>query len=99
MGQHTPGPWRVEWIDDSHGWILDKVGNYLFEIVTSDEEGLLASPAEQVANARLTAAAPTLLTMLERLLREVGDTAGILALAVCSLDIEQARAAIAKATN
>lgn len=62
---HTPGPWRLDWLDDDNAWILDSKGNYLFEVVTHDGEGLFVSKDQQIANGRLVAATPTLLTELE----------------------------------
>jgi len=67
---HTPGPWRAEWLDDNFGWITGTGAEgrmYLAEIVTSDDEGMLAPPDEQKANADLFAAAPDLLAACEEL--------------------------------
>jgi hypothetical protein len=95
--KHTSGPWKSYlYGKDSQGRTIATVGandgNYrICEISPYDLEF-----ADVAANARLIAAAPDLLCMLERVLD------GVLRLpeiprTLCSLDIEQARKAIAKA--
>lgn len=65
-GQHTPGQWSYDFLDEENGWILDQHSNYIAEIVTSDEEGkFIRNGKERVANARLMAAAPELLEALK----------------------------------
>jgi hypothetical protein len=59
---HTPGPWRV--VDHNH--IKDSAGNW---IASADVHGIsYAKPtdAERAANARLIAAAPTMVDLLQR---------------------------------
>jgi hypothetical protein len=68
---HTPGPW------ESDGQFIvapDPAGIhpdiYIAEIVATDDEGRMAPPKQQVANASLIAAAPFL---FESLLTIAGD--------------------------
>lgn len=100
--QHTPGPWRAEWLDDLDGWIMDGAGNYLATIVTEDDDGFLVPAAEQEANARfivqacnsfeeLLAAAKLSLEELEYLHKRLG-------LSPCAASVDL-RKAIAKATS
>ena len=84
--KHTPGPWlnRTHSISAQSGAIIAKTVDSKVDYETKD------------ANARLIAAAPELLTMLDRLLSEYltrDPREGHVAL----LTIEQARAAITKA--
>ncbi|HTF55980.1 MAG TPA: hypothetical protein VK661_01815 [Planctomycetota bacterium] len=68
MKNITFGNWHAEWLDESHGWVMDENGAYLAEIVTYDDEGrFLATPQEREAAAQLMAAAPRLLRALKRL--------------------------------
>jgi hypothetical protein len=87
--KHTPGPWMV-----------DRPGT-LFHIRTMDEiNGTVATcdpcdfaTQEQLANARLIAAAPELLEALRELVESVAiSDPGV-------YDLDAARAAIAKATG
>lgn len=97
--QHTPGPWDVNepdakggvWVDANDGLTVARVG------------GGVSSVAEAIANARLIASAPDLLSALEKalaslegqaeLLRHCGAAYGI------GATLAQARAAIARATE
>lgn len=68
MKTPTFGDWRAESLDDLNIWILDAEGNYLAQIVTSDEEGrFLRSTRRREAAANLMAAAPKLLKALKKL--------------------------------
>jgi hypothetical protein len=62
MTQHTPGPWRHDWqfivAPDPAGIHPDI---YIAEIAETDDEGRIALPEQQQANASLIAAAPALL--------------------------------------
>lgn len=91
--QHTAGPWRAEYLDSMNGWIMDENGNYLATIVTSDDEGMVVSEEEQLANARLMASAPDLLSVLKEAVdhKHVYDTNPAL--------VELFEAVIAKATK
>ena len=88
--QHTPGPWNVgdDSPNDYEGPIID-TRDRAVAVITIDHE--TESTPEDRANARLIAAAPELLAMLERVLDGV--------LRLPPLDIEQALAAIIKATG
>ena len=66
--QFADASWYADWLDESHGWILDQDGRYLAEIVTCDDEGrFLDSIEEREAAAQLMASAPKLLRALKRL--------------------------------
>ena len=60
--RHTPGPWPHNWqfivAPDPAGIHPDI---YIAEIVDTDDEGRMAAPKQQDANANLIAAAPALL--------------------------------------
>ena len=75
MDKCTIPPWRTEWLDDEHGYILDAEGNYLAEIVTFDEEGRYR-PDEMKANAELMAAAPELLWACKALAERLNEADG-----------------------
>lgn len=83
--QHTPGPWlagqTITAADPGRA-----PGSY--------ERITIASRVNNMANARLIAAAPELLNMLQRMIDETGGGC-----APCELTREHARAAIAKATG
>lgn len=96
MTKHTPGPWRIE-IDDSP----DAEWSRRYPNIIADEyevvgtEGMYGDLETDMANARLIAAAPELLAaldMMERHFSRYDDTHN-------NLVLEQARAAIAKATG
>lgn len=101
--KHASGPWSIEHCrnDDGSPFISisgnGPTGTWLADIQPPSINGEtpVIGPL-QIANAHLIAAAPDLLCMLERVLD------GVLRLpeiprTLCSLDIEQARKAIAKA--
>jgi len=94
---HTPGPWSVQ----PGGYcrsVIHRAGHP--DQVVANAYGNEETAA---ANARLIAAAPDLLNMLQRMIDECGQTRvapeGILASAPCLLTLEHARAAIAIATG
>ena len=84
MSKHTPGPWRV---------VEDRVPSSLevYAGKTAIAECWRRADVEtEIANARLIAAVPDLLKALEFVIRGVPDTWEC---------VQQARAAIAKATG
>lgn len=90
--KHTPGPWET--FPNAGGHVVQ---GEAFETIAVLPKWDKEHTDEQTANARLIASAPGLRCMLQRLLD------GVLMLpelprTLCALDIEQARAAIAKAT-
>jgi len=66
--KHTPGPWRVE--DDVQGCKNIFAGTDAFATVHADRDSVAYThgidEAEDAANARLIAAAPDLLAMLQK---------------------------------
>lgn len=55
-------------------WILDSEGNFLADIITTDDAGKCErDPRKRLANARLIAAAPRLLAAIKRMLVVKGD--------------------------
>jgi hypothetical protein len=90
---HTPGPWESDWqfivAPDPNGVHPDI---YIAEIAETDEDGRVASPEQQEANACLIAAAPALLDAALLVIRRW--TQGDLAEAVRGLD-----AAVSAATG
>ena len=92
--KHTPGPWHIG-VRTFHAG-RDVYGPKGEPVAVADQE--LTLPEESAANARLIAAAPDLLAALEALVGEAD-------LGEVDLDdddrakLEQARAAIAKATG
>lgn len=89
--RHTPGPWQH---DDQFIVAPDLEGThvdiYIAEIATDDETGRIASAAQQQANGRLIAAAPSLLEAAELVLERWSE--GDLADAVRMLDSAVAEA-------
>jgi hypothetical protein len=65
MTTHTPGPWSV---DQSKTCVTNNTGTSVIAEVMCPY-----TPGRQLANARLIAAAPELLAMLQRINREVDD--------------------------
>jgi hypothetical protein len=63
--QHTPGPWAAP-SDHSYGDIGIVADSRLLAMVTNDEDQPIAD-SEQMANARLMAAAPELLAAISTL--------------------------------
>lgn len=97
---HTPGPWVVgryshACLNDGqkfNGAVKDRSGLWIASVHPRSPELI----AEGEANARLIAAAPELLLMLDRVLHEyllVDPTGG----PICQVTLAHARAAIAKA--
>lgn len=91
MGEtkHTPGPWHVGDLDKNYQRIV--CGEHI-EIATCWHHCVGSIEREMEANARLIAAAPDLLEAC-RYIVEAGETGDEM------LAIENARAAIAKATG
>lgn len=95
--QHTPGPWVVEAPMDDELWIVE-AGKHAYEWRTiagcplPSERGDI-SPAQVRANARLIAAAPELLAILERVNGEAECFLGV----ISSEMVDEITAAIAKA--
>ncbi|MFU7875094.1 hypothetical protein ACSLV1_09250 [Pseudomonas aeruginosa] len=92
MSKHTPGPW----CQDKWGSLMTEGGqDVLLRGITTISAGSDERIAEAEANTRLISAAPELLDALEaclaRITEEVADSEFL-------DEVEQARAAIAKAT-
>jgi hypothetical protein len=87
----TPGPWAVR----HEKWVIATRGEHEGEILIAPTYWMEHVPEEAAANARLIAAAPSLLTALRDLMDAValGDDAGITAA------LNAAEAAEAKATG
>lgn len=83
--QHTPGPWAVDAAPNGHQFI---VAEHRADICRMGSENMLADDSSAAANARLIAAAPELLAVLEHVL-DRATMPGFLR--------DQVRAAIAKA--
>jgi hypothetical protein len=96
--QHTIGPWKVELAQTTPGLcIVTPKGGTAY----IGDDNLKFNRGEQAANARLIAAAPDLLEALqdaEFLLRKAGQIGGPMQDSF-NRSAEDARAAIAKATN
>lgn len=100
MNKHTAGPWKVEWATIQGG-----EGHTIHDSTNDPELGRIASvyfhddaEGETNANARLIAAAPSLLEALQMIVVLSGsDTASVKARMDKASSI--ARAAIAKATG
>jgi hypothetical protein len=95
MAKHTPGPWRVGknglTISGGDCWRVADV----FRSVTDDPE---LGDSINEANARLIAAAPDLLAMVKRALRDVEARCRAQGINVdMNVDVVNYRAAIAKA--
>jgi hypothetical protein len=91
MSQHTPGPWTVEPYDNTDLCGIYRVWEVQRRLVGEDEQAI---QREELANARLIAAAPELLAALERI--ESAVRSGDMRSLVVSLQ-GIVRAAIAKA--
>lgn len=99
---HTPGPWRISHLIPD--LVKDTEGNLIADCETTPHKLRPAPPKEQdIANARLIAAAPDLLAACHALMRaEAMQTEGKrdgATMGQISLAIDAARAAIAKATG
>ena len=112
MNDFTPGPWDAVAATEHHGWyVTSDYGNTICDLYCMSRPDLpstinggesrpipfmheMAGP-----NARLIAAAPDLLAALTRMLESVGDVSmdGYVENSLHSSDVEEARAAIAKA--
>lgn len=65
MGQHTAGPWRIDW-NISRLDIFAAGGQLIARLLRSTKDGAPTyDDAEAIANARLIAASPDLLECLE----------------------------------
>ena len=69
MSNHTPGPWVFECEDfgtyGSNFWLESKSGDEIICQGETEHDGVLIKGEDFVANARLIAAAPELLDVLE----------------------------------
>lgn len=99
MNKHTPGPWYAFW--NEHFWQINteseefpnmSIGNVSESAEIFDKDHKAHSHEE--ANARVFAAAPDLLTALQGIIAACDSTFDVVA-----LDLDQARAAVAKATQ
>jgi len=99
--QHTPGPWVQH---PSYPWIIKtdyrpiadvEDGLTVCNTAGHENSGFFPTPGEGRANARLIAAAPELLAALQNLADRVYAEGS----AYCAEEVEEARAAIAKATG
>ena len=67
--QHTPGPWSIEWDHQSN------TPEFIRAFVDGEMEDVaIVTPDTPVANARLIAAAPDLLSALKECITEEGAT-------------------------
>lgn len=90
MTQHTPGPWKYDWIEKS---IFYDDNDVQPRIAIMDGDN--TSEDQNAADARLIAAAPDLLAALKAIVGCLGPEGY---LSACGKSItDQARAAIAKA--
>ena len=81
MSKHTPGPWKI--LDDPDGWEWIVKGDYELSYYKGEFSGVIGTiccigDLEAIdwidhANARLIAAAPDLLTVLEELIEELAQ--------------------------
>lgn len=101
MSNHTPGPWAVKADSICPQVLSDSIGTGYYGILASvtqrdphPQHGGGIPMATTLANARLIAASPDLLNMLQRMLDETSG-GGV----PCLLTLEHARNAIAKATG
>ena len=85
--KHTPGPWGYQL-----GSIIDREGYLIADVRSRFDDGKGGEDYHQ-ANARLIAAAPNLLAALEAMIREFD----VDFIEHGSIEIKQARAAIARA--
>ena len=70
MSEHTPGPWEFSYLNDTErpGIEADRFSVVIFGVRAEDDCGIHGrTEKEEIANARLIAAAPELLEALERL--------------------------------
>ena len=70
--KHTAGPWEYHCDNNCDYWDIDAKGNRVASLARYPEDN--SSPAEQEFNARLIAAAPEMLDMLDWVCQDVcGD--------------------------
>ena len=67
---HTPGPWIVDAAFDDSGYVRGPRGEYVADIELDEDDPVLQ------ANARLIAAAPELLAVLQRYVIEAEASGG-----------------------
>lgn len=67
---HTPGPWKMYLTEDEAGDLIYNIGTVAKGDFIADT-GYLGSAAKRKANARLIAAAPELLAMLEEFVSDI----------------------------
>jgi len=112
MSKYTPAPWAVQKAEDCMGRKLDDMVRW---VITADDHDLWISTGptwdpehaeESEANARLIAAAPELLMRITGLIAaaeylqvRVVETRGANCMDNLDVAIDEARAAIAKATG
>lgn len=104
--EHTSGPWEL-FIDDTggqwSGWPLSITTKDKMVVRTGGqwpyEWDDATSQREAVANARLIAAAPELLAVLENLIWAIKDVRGVDMEDYCPAEFREAREAISKATG
>ncbi|EKJ8513839.1 hypothetical protein ACOANU_29155 [Pseudomonas aeruginosa] len=99
MRKHTPGPWFVNGHERYTKYVEARIDGGLIQEVAAC--GPTEKPEQQEANARLCAAAPELLEALQGMLEVYGGQYNDDCLPKSSTELEliqQARAAIAKAT-
>ncbi len=99
MRKHTPGPWFVNGHENYTKYVEARIGGGLLQEVAAC--GPTEQQEQQEANARLMAAAPELLEALQGMIEVYGGQYNDDCLSKSSTELEliqQARAAIAKAT-
>ncbi|HFF2105780.1 TPA: hypothetical protein ACGBGH_004783 [Pseudomonas aeruginosa] len=99
MSKHTPGPWFVNGRESYTKYVEARIGGGLLQEVAAC--GPTEQQEQQEANARLIAAAPELLEALQGMIEVYGGQYNDDCLPKASTELEliqQARAAIAKAT-
>jgi len=62
MNGHTPGPWRYRLVASCKAWVVESVKNSIASVLL-----WRSAPQESEANARLIAAAPDLLALVDAL--------------------------------
>lgn len=80
MSDYTPGPWEVSYLDDTErpGIEADRFSVVIFGVRAEDDCGIHGrTEKEEMANARLIAAAPELLQALEQSLEEYKECGAI----------------------
>ena len=106
MNKHTPGPWRKVTANDYKSLGVETVSDDIYARVTICEIQLAHGEPfnsdendEPKANARLIAAAPELLEALKKATMALAWHEQEHGVAMDAVIVEQARAAIAKATG